>query len=205
MHILTAQLFALSAFFWCALANSVPEPAPGPPIDQVQIKSVTYAGSGCPAGTVASAIVSGGSFHIQFNSFIAKVYPGSKPSESRKNCQLSLELQYPAGWSFTITQFSGNGYLKLDKDVTATLQSTFRWGGQSAVATFRSNWVGPLDKNYYIDKSLVKGDAWSPCNGPSGTLIINTAARVGNRKNKQGSGSITVVNPIALGSKWRKC
>ncbi|KAF8423029.1 hypothetical protein EV426DRAFT_603570 [Tirmania nivea] len=203
MHALSARLFALATVFLTVVANPLPQddpPQPAhPPMDKVYIKNVNYAGSGCPAGSVAPTIASDGSFlNVAFDSYTAEVYPpvdgnpGSKPADSRKNCQLTFELQYPPGWSLTVFDTTYFGYIKLDKKVTATQRSTYRWGGQTPTATFFSNWVGVKDENYSFTDSLAKGAyVWSSCTGVPGTLVVNTEIKVENSKNKKGSGLIT--------------
>jgi hypothetical protein len=193
---LSARLFALTTFFLGAIATPVPATGPDhPPWDQVYIKSVNYAGSGCPAGSAAGTLATDGSFlHIAFDSFIASDGPGIPITENRKNCDLAFEIHFPEGWSLTIFDTRYDGYLKLDNAVTANQKSTYRWGGQTGSVTIAPpTWTGPKDLNYVITETLLTGAwIWSTCKGTTANLIINTQVKTDNTHNPKGSGFITI-------------
>lgn len=195
MHALSARLFALTVFFLGAITSPVPSEPEHPPWDKVYIKSVNYAGSGCPAGSASPTIAPDGSFiNIAFDSFIASDGPGIPITENRKNCMLDLQIHFPEGWSLTIFGTRYEGYLKLDDNVTANQKSTYRWGGQTQTVTIAPpTWNGPKDLNYVITEGLLtQAWVWSTCKGTSADLIINTEVKTDNRKNSTGSGLITV-------------
>lgn len=212
MHALSPRLFALAAFFLGAVANPVASPQ-HPPLDQVWIKTVNFAGSGCPAGSAVGTLATDGSFlNIAFDSFIASVGPGIPITENRKNCDLTFEIHFPKGWSLTIFDTRYEGYAKLGPKVTALQRSTYRWGGQTSSATVTVNFgAGPKDLNYVITESFkTEALVWSTCKGTTADLIINTEVRTDNSQNKQGSGLITIdaieqkVTQI-YHCRWRKC
>ena len=219
MYALSARLLALSALFLSAVASPIADaqtnpPQPDhPPWDQVYIKSVNYAGTGCPAGSVAGTLASDGSFiNVAFDKYTAQIKgTTSNPGDTRKNCQLTFVLQYPPGWSVTVFDASYYGYVKLDKKVTATQQSTYRWGGQSPTASFYSTWTGAVDKDYTFTDSLVTAAyVWSSCKGVPGSLIVNTSIKVENSKNPNGNGLITTdaiegVVTHKYGCQWKRC
>ncbi|PPQ87811.1 hypothetical protein CVT25_008855 [Psilocybe cyanescens] len=61
------------------------------------------AGTGCPPGTTTAAIsATGKAFSLIYSSFIAQSGPGTKYSDSRKNCQATLNIQVPAGYQFSL-------------------------------------------------------------------------------------------------------
>jgi len=220
MHALSA-LFALTALFSSVVASPVtqaptiiPEQPSYPPTDQVYIKGVKYAGSGCKAGSVNWALASDGSnVNVIFDSFQASVGDGILITDNRKNCQLIFELQYPQGWALTIFDTSYFGYVKLDKGVTASQQSTYRFSTQpSQQQTFYSTWVGKIDEDYSFTDTLIRDSlVWSPCtNGAPSNLIVNTEVKTDNSKNKRGSGTITTdsiehVVTHVYGFQWKKC
>lgn len=106
----TMQLSYLLAALPLAFASPVPEAEPqnlptipganpgATPPSGVQITGVSYAGSGCNAGTVASILSSDlSTLTLLYDSFVAQAGNGLSPSEYRKNCQLNVGLKYPQG------------------------------------------------------------------------------------------------------------
>lgn len=102
------QLSYLLAALPLAFGSPVPEPQTIPsipganpgdaPATGVTITGVSYAGSGCNAGTVAS-VLSGDltTLTLLYDSFVAQSGEGLSPTNYRKNCQLNVGLRYPQG------------------------------------------------------------------------------------------------------------
>ena len=100
---------------------------------QVQIRGVTYGGTGCPQGTVGSQISSDRSIlTLIFDSYIASIGPGIAITEQRKNCQLNIDLLYPGGFQYSILSADYRGYSSIDKGISGTLKSTYYFSGQTA-------------------------------------------------------------------------
>lgn len=104
------QFKLLLAALPLALASPVPEANPQSfpnipggvseeaPASGVQITGVSYAGSGCNAGTVASILSSDlSTLTLLYDSFVAQAGEGLTPAAYRKNCQLNVGLKYPQG------------------------------------------------------------------------------------------------------------
>jgi len=212
---LSARLFALTALFLNVIAGPLPAGPPQPdhpPWDQVYITGINYAGSGCPAGSVAGTLAKDGSFiNVAFDKYIASVGPGIAIKESRKNCQITFQLHYPPGWSLTVFDARYEGYVKLDPKVTAKQQSTYRWAGLDPTATLYSTFAGPVNKDYTFTDSLISSAyVWSSCKGVPGALVVNTQILVDNSKNSKGSGMITtdaIEGKVIhiYGCSWKRC
>jgi hypothetical protein len=179
--------------------------------DHVTIRSISYAGSGCPAGTVAENLAPDyKAFTLLFDSNIAEAGPGVPFRESRKNCQINVDLEFPQGWSFTLVDVDYRGYVSLERRVQATQKSTYYFQGDRKSASLQSNFNGPKDQDYHIRDTLgLDAVVWSPC-GASRSLNINTQVRVNNTRNRQGSGIITLDSidgqlTHIYGIKWRRC
>lgn len=70
-------------------------PAPG----DIKILNVTAIGSGCPAGhAFVNVDATGTIFDVAFDEYIVSAGPGSSVSDSRKNCRISINLQFPSGY-----------------------------------------------------------------------------------------------------------
>lgn len=95
------SIFAL--FFGVAAAIPVGQvlvpPAPSP--SDVKIISVSAIGSGCPAGHAWVNIDATGTiFDVSFDQYAVSVGPGSTATDARKNCRVSINLQFPAGFQY---------------------------------------------------------------------------------------------------------
>lgn len=130
--------FALIATTLAALAVATPvqveyargedHPNPG----EVTVESVSWAGSGCPAGSVAYDLGEGATVvSLSFDSFVAGTGKGMKATDKRKNCNIRMKMKYPQGWSYTIAKTDVRGYIQLpDKTCTATLSANSFFSGQ---------------------------------------------------------------------------
>jgi hypothetical protein len=76
-------------------ALSATPPAPS----DIKIVNVTAIGSGCPAGhAYVNVDATRTIFDIAFDEYIVTAGPGSSASDSRKNCRISINLQFPSGY-----------------------------------------------------------------------------------------------------------
>lgn len=211
MQFLSAGLLALSALFVGTSASPVAA-SYYPPAKSTYIKSVSYAGSGCPAHSVVGTFSPNfDNINIAFDQYIASIGPGISIVESRKNCQLAFTIVYPAGWSYSISETTYKGYISLDKYVTARQQSQYWFQGQEqSSVTWFSEWTSPKSQDYDTIPDTTGKETWSPCKSTSSNLIINTQIRLDNRSNKRGSGMITTDSlnhkvTHVLGCKWKRC
>lgn len=190
--------FASLSVAGAAMAQSTPS--------SVYIRSINYAGTGCPAGTVAMNISPDRqALEIFFASFIAEGGRGVPLSQSRKNCQINLDLAYPSGWQYTVASLDLRGYVQLARGATAVESDTFYFQGQSAAtARLSTTFRGPISQNYQVRDTLgISSQVWSPC-GANRALNINLQAYVSG-----GDGLITIESPLNLNNafriQWRRC
>jgi hypothetical protein len=177
----------------------------------VRVKSISYAGSGCPAGTVATNVAQDRqAFTLLFDSYIAEVGPGVPFREKRKNCQINLDLDFPSGWSYSIFTVDYRGYASLERGVKATQQASYYFQGQGQTATLKTVLKGPLDQNFQIRDTLgLDATVWSPC-GARRALNINSQVQADNTgaSNKYGlitTDSIDGELKLVYGIKWTRC
>lgn len=179
--------------------------------DYVRVRSISYAGTGCPAGSVAENVSPDRqAFTLLFDSYVAEVGPGVPLSAKRRNCQLNVDLDFPNGWSFTIFTVDYRGYISLERNVTGLQQSKYYFQGSAATGTLKSQFTGPRDQDYQIRDTLgVSAEIWSPC-GARRSLNINTEVRLDNSRNTRGAGLMTLDSidgqlKHVYGIKWRRC
>jgi hypothetical protein len=179
--------------------------------DYVRVRSINYAGSGCPAGTVAENISPDyKAFTLEFDSFIAETGPRQPLSASRKNCSIALSIDHPDGWQYTIFSVDYAGYISLDSGVQAMQKSLYYFQGQSATANLQTTFYGPTDRDYQIRDFLgITEQVWSPC-GAKRALILNAQVIANNYRNPSGRGVITLDTIWAYARhryslQWRRC
>jgi len=215
-----AALLLSSAAFATGTTDPTAPAAPvveGPIPGTVQIKKITAAGTGCADASTYSTNISpdNQAFTVTFSDFIAEVGQGLPLSAGRKNCSLTLDLQIPNGWQFSIATFNYRGFMDLGPKVQAEHTTTYFFQGQPS-GSFQAKEVGPKSKDFvYTEKlgltSVYIPSVWSPCN-ISRALTINPSIRVsklagakadaaGLINNDSVDGEITQV----FGMVWRRC
>lgn len=181
--------------------------APNP--NQVTIRSIAYAGSGCPAGTVSESLAPDAkAFTLLFDSYVAEAGPGITLSSGRKNCQIAVDLRFPQGYSVTLADVDYRGYAKLDPGATGIQKTSYYFQGQTRRADLKSTYRGPMDDDYTIsDKLALESLVWSPC-GLSRALNLNTQVRVSARGIARGLMTVDSIDgqlTHIYGVRWRRC
>jgi Domain of unknown function (DUF4360) len=197
--------FAIAAVAFVA-TSAMAQPNPS----QVFIRQISHAGTGCPAGTVASNLSSDAkAFTLLFDSFVAEAGPGVALSAGRKNCQILVDLQYPQGWSYSIFTFDYRGFAQLDAQVMGEQTARYYFQGTGTSVPMTSRLYGPTAQDYHFRDQLgVTALIWSPC-GAARALNINTSVGV-RASNRNARGLMTVdsmdgeVKHI-YGIQWRSC
>ncbi|GBG66792.1 hypothetical protein CBR_g68778 [Chara braunii] len=174
--------------------------------EYVQIDSVSYAGSGCPPGSSEYVLSSNMStLTLIFSNFTASTDGGIQ--ERRKNCQLSVGLTFPLGWSYSVGNITSRGFAALDAGVRGLHRTSFYYSGMPGTAHATLNMTGPFDGNYEVTDTL---DAvmYSPC-GTFRNLNLNTEVRVDDGVSN-GQGIMTVDSTdlrfrLIFTIMWKKC
>lgn len=185
------------------------------PSEPIQIENVTFKGTGCTDDSTASVNISEDkqAFTVTFSEFVAEAGPGIPLSANRKNCNLTLDLDIPAGWQFSLASFNFRGFVGIEQGVSAEHSATYFLQGSPEQLKFSSKNKGPYSQDYvYTDTLGIGSTVWSDC-GVKRALSINTAIRVWNNNktkypmaaglltNDSVDGQITQV----WGLTWRQC
>ncbi|RPA89572.1 hypothetical protein L873DRAFT_1754876 [Choiromyces venosus 120613-1] len=209
------SIAALVLGFFAALSAAAPAPTPADDnvdVDpaQVYLEGITYAGSGCKAGSVAiSKAQDSKALTLAFDSYVPSIGPGVPFIDRRKNCNLNVKLHYPGGHQYTLYQIDYTGYTNLEAGVTANLQSIYWFAGfLNQRATLQTTWEGPFADNYDF-RNIIGHDAWvwSPC-GASTALNIDTQFTLANNPSSASSSDgLTIDHTIwaIYGVRWRRC
>ncbi|KAK6331548.1 hypothetical protein TWF718_002097 [Orbilia javanica] len=197
------SLVAVAALLAPALA--VPTVAISTPPD-VSIDKIIYGGTGCPRNTASVNLASDKqSFTAYFNRFTAFI-DTSNIRDARKFCQLSLAIDTPPGWQFTVVQTSFTGYASLGPNVVATHTSTTYFAGSTDEQSFSTPIYGPTNRDFSVrSTSIVGTGGWSPC-GTQALLNIKSELQLSG----EGTGAIREVKATGNVSRiyalqWRTC
>jgi hypothetical protein len=182
--------------------KSTPDP------NSVTIESVNYSGTGCPKGSLATAITNDAqTFIFIFSSLYAQTGPGVSPSEAKKQCQIHIKLSVPPNWSYALTTVDYRGYTSLDPSVSASQAMTYHMSGESPDSTAAFSWQGALDGEYAVtDIGGQSPPYWSRCGGGK-NLMIRTDIDVDNSANLSGSGLLEVDTSDGqmVHVSWQRC
>jgi hypothetical protein len=181
------------------------------PQDGVKITGLTYGGTGCKDGTVAASL--SGDYEaitLIFDKYDAEIGGHADNSKKRRFCQILLDLEFPAGFSYSLVSLDYSGYASLDHGITAEQKSTYFFQGfaKDERYSFKTKIQGVFDGDYDRHDEL-EMLAWSPCDKKRGLNIVTTL-QLANRRNKDGVGLITLdsiegVVKEKYGLRWRKC
>lgn len=93
---LLASLLALSS---APLVASIPLSAEAP--QGLRVVGASVLGSGCPYGTAdVRTDASKTEFEIRLSEYLVKTGPNTMAADWRKNCKLTLNLEYDAGFQY---------------------------------------------------------------------------------------------------------
>lgn len=180
------------------------------PPEGVEIRGLVYNGTGCPQSSVAGTLSEDRkALELIFGAFTAEASPLGQPSEARKFCQITVDMAFPQGYSFSLVSADYRGFADLEGAVVGTQTSNYYFTGGLG-RSFRTKIVGPFSENYFRrDNLTLEAVVWSPC-GASRPLNISTQAAVSTLANREGSGLMTV-DSLSLVLRqtysivWRRC
>ena len=166
-----------------ALALSTPARAAGGealaavPEGNVTFEVIAANGSGCSPGT---ATVIGDSdktgFRIRYSDFVAEAGGGAEATARRKNCQISVLVTVPAGWTFAIAEADYRGRARLHSGAAALQRTNYYWQGSSDNSSTDERFAGPLS-GYWGTRDVAPALIYTPC-ADQQVLNVNTELRV---------------------------
>jgi len=218
LHLMKLSAFATLATLFLAASSTALDleeagevDAAGPDPSQVYLETLSYGGSGCPAGTVGQSIADDRTtFTLIFDNYVAAAGPGTKITDSRKNCQLNLKLHFPQGWQYSIYSTDFRGYVQLDSGAKGTQKNIYYFQGDTQQVSSQTDFVGPTDRDYLVhDQVGAASTVWGPC-GVSASLNINSQVRIDNSANRNARGQLTTDSADGkvahiIGFQWRRC
>ncbi|MFI6287057.1 DUF4360 domain-containing protein [Streptomyces sp. NPDC051018] len=150
---------------------------PGP--NKVTIEVATVNGSGCRPGSAAVAVSEDNTaFTVTYSEYLAKVGVGATPTDFRKNCQLSLIVHVPQGFTYAISSTDYRGFASLQNGAIGTQKASYYFQGSPDTASRTHTFRGPLADNWQVTNVNTWPQlVWKNC-GENRNFNINTELRV---------------------------
>ncbi len=150
-----------------------------PPPDKIVIKVATVNGSGCPQGTAAVAVSEDNTaFTVTYSDYLAQAGGTSDPTAFRKNCQLSLIVHVPGGFTYAIASADYRGFASLQPGASGTQRASYYFQGSSNTVFKNHPFTGPHNDNWQAtDTTDWPQLVYAPC-GVQRNFNINTELRV---------------------------
>lgn len=171
------------------MALSVPaaahatEPAPAAAVPQGNITATvtTANGSGCNSSTI-TVIPNGdrSGFRVRYGSFEAEAGGNAETTARRRNCQISVRVTVPSGWTFAIAEADYRGRADLHAGATGQHRTNYYWQGSSANHRTEESFTGPLHGSW-ATRDAAPVLVYAPCETQR-ILNINTELRVDEGK-----------------------
>lgn len=179
------------------------------PAERITVSVETVNGSGCPAGTArVSAAADNTAFTVTYSDYYVLAGAGAKPTESRKNCQLSLRVQIPQGFTFAVSQVELQGFAYLQPGATGSQHSHYYFMGTSQTTSVSHEFTGPYS-DHWRTSDRAAALVYAPCDQVR-NLNVNTELRVDD--GGSGRGTSLMVMDSTRGSvrsvyhlSWREC
>jgi hypothetical protein len=149
----------------------------GPTKVTIEVGSVN--GSGCPPNT-AAVVVSPDkeAFTVTYSQYTAQAGGSSKPTDARKNCQISLIVHVPGGFTYAIASTDHRGYAALQLGAKATQVASYYFQGLPHTAATEHPIPAALKGSWqFTDEVPIPQLIYKPC-GTERYFNINTELRV---------------------------
>lgn len=174
-----AAIVAAGIVLSSLLGSPAAVPDSAPPAQGITIQVATVNGSGCPLGTAAVAPAwDNTAFTVTYSDYLAQVGVGATPTDFRKNCQLSLRIGIPAGFTFAISEADYRGFASLAPGAVGMERASYYFQGSAATASVSHSFAGPMVDDWLVsDSADVATLNFAPC-GVQRNLNVNTELRV---------------------------
>jgi hypothetical protein len=178
------------------------------PSEAITVQVLTANGSGCPAGTAAVRPQSDRTgFSVSYSAFTAAAGAGANATDMRKNCQLSLLVNVPQGFTFAIASADYSGYAHLAKGATGLHRTNYYFQGTADNSYSDHTFSGPLTSRWRTS-DVETAPIYAPC-GTSRVLNVNTELRIDDGSSTDASAMAMVASSGDVNSlfhfSWQRC
>jgi hypothetical protein len=143
----------------------------------ITVEVIANNGSGCAPGT-ASVVGNADStgFRVRYRDFVAEAGGAAGVIDRRKNCQLSVLVTIPDGWTIAIASANYRGRAGLLSGATGLQRTSYYWQGSSDSERSDRTFAGPLS-GLWTTWDVAPVLYYAPC-GSQSVLNVNTELRV---------------------------
>lgn len=208
--ILAASGAAVALFAAALSTQGAPAPADAPS-EAASVSIQTVNGSGCPAGTAKVNVSSDNSaLTVTYSDYAALVGVGATATDARKNCELVLDVNAPAGYTYAIFGLDYSGHAHLEAGATGIEQSQYYFQGSTDGVVRSHTLTGPYDGDWHTSDNTSDQLVWAPCDAQR-YLNVNTELRVdAGTSNTQSSASLMAMRQTDVPAStyhltWKKC
>ncbi len=193
-------------------------------VTQLSVGQATYAGPGCPTGTMNVAFAPDNlSFSILFDQFVAEAGSGTNQKRDRMACTAVIPFEIPEGMQMEVTRVDFRGFVGIPQGGNAVLHSIFNFtergerrdgsGPDRDRINIRYRFEGPMAENYEIstgamtDKGMTQSEV-SPCGGRTRLRIANQLVVKSGRSNETATATIDSIDGSSNAVyyvNWKKC
>jgi hypothetical protein len=175
--LLTAGAMMLSALAVPAAISS-PAYAKDPVPDVVTASFDKVNGTGCPQGSTAISVSEDKqAITVTYAKFQAKVGRGAAEDEFRRNCQISLKVDIPQGYTYSIVSANYRGFARLEPGASAYSKANYYFQGYTPDVDGEKKMLrGPYDGDWKLTDKLGMASVSLKC-GQKRNLQINTELR----------------------------
>lgn len=158
-------------------AYGVPEASADEAAGKITVEVIANNGSGCAAGTasvLSNADDTG--FRVRYRDFVAKAGGDASVVDRRKNCQLSVLVTLPDGWTVAIAAANYRGRASLQSGASGLQRTSYYWQGSSESHRSDLPLAGPL-YGTWATWDVAPVLLYAPCTTRR-VLNVNTELRV---------------------------
>jgi len=171
--------------------------------EEVSILYLSSNGRGCPPGTVEADVRDDGLHFIGLTGLVAQVGPGIPPVESRRDCQVSVLLGMPDGYTYAIAGVAYRFRLALGPGSRARARDLHYYRGMAALPASIIEARGPRDGDWVLDAATADdAQQWIPC-GAARTL--NVSAQVLVQRDGAAAGAAALDGDVVYRLAFRPC
>ncbi|KAL2266940.1 hypothetical protein VTJ83DRAFT_4217 [Remersonia thermophila] len=173
----------------------------------VRVRGISLLGSGCPAGSADVQIDATKTLiEVTFSEYIVETGPGTRAADWRKNCKLTLNLEFDEGFQFATLATDMSGFAQIPTGSRGICTNTFDFTGATGSSQYALALPGPREGPFtlHADPDVV---SWSPCGGTTAIMNMNTQCNISPTQNPaliavdRISGKVTV----NISVQWQKC
>lgn len=189
---------------------------PTPKVNQVNIKNIKVNGTGCPINSTTEILANKDKnapfnyFQVTYDEFVVTRGPDTKPSDSRKFCNIVLDLHYPDGWQYTMVDLQTSGYAEIAKGAKGTLKGDYQFRHTKLIKTVLTEFQEGFVDEYDINSKIEGKDnviIWSQCDLRIPLNLKTTINLTGSRKEESSLGLDIQSGVLTQKYKvnWKRC